>query len=150
MQHWQRDADLASLRDKKELVKLPAEEHAAFTRLWGEVDRLAKQARASYAHSEHQGQLASNEPVQSYPIRMTAGKTYVIDMESPQFDTYLRLEDDKGKSVAENDDISPTNRNSRIVITPSQDGAYSIVATSYKRRGLGTYTVTVREFASKK
>ncbi|HYT89064.1 MAG TPA: PPC domain-containing protein [Gemmataceae bacterium] len=60
---------------------------------------------------------------------MLAGKTYVIDMSSPQFDTYLRLEDDKGKVVAENDDISPTNLNSRIVFTAPKDGAYRIVAT---------------------
>src|SRR5258707_527727 len=42
MQHWLRDADLASLRDEKELAKLPADERAALTKFWGEVKRLAK------------------------------------------------------------------------------------------------------------
>ena len=47
MRQWQRDADLAGLRDEKDIAKLPADERAALTKFWAEVDRLAKQARAS-------------------------------------------------------------------------------------------------------
>jgi hypothetical protein len=94
MQHWQQDADLAGLRDEKELAKLPKDERAALTKFWGEVDRLTKQARANYTQTEHKGQLDAKERAQSYPIKMTAGKTYTIDMESPEFDTYLRLQDE--------------------------------------------------------
>jgi WD40 repeat protein/Flp pilus assembly protein TadD len=43
--HWQRDADLASLRDKVVLAKLPETERAAFVRLWADVDTLLKKAR---------------------------------------------------------------------------------------------------------
>ena len=150
MQHWQRNADLAALRDEKELAKLPANERAALTKFWAEVDRLAKQARSSNILAEHKGQLAGKEREQRYPIKITAGKTYVIDMESPQFDTLLRLEDDKGKVVAENDDISPTNLNSRIFFSPRIDGSYHIVATSFQQRGTGAYTIIVREFATPK
>jgi pre-peptidase len=119
--------------------------------LWAEIESLAKQARASYTQTEHKGQLTANVGEQSHPIKMNAGKTYVIDMESSQFDTLLRLHDDKVKVVAENDDISyPDNLNSRIVFTVPADGTYHIIATSFQQRGVGAYTITVREFAVKK
>jgi tetratricopeptide (TPR) repeat protein len=44
LQHWQQDGDLASLRDKDALAKLPAEERAAFTKLWADVAVLLKKA----------------------------------------------------------------------------------------------------------
>jgi hypothetical protein len=81
---------------------------------------------------------------------MTAGKTYMIDMSSAQFDTYLRLEDDKGKVMAENDDISPENLNSRIIFNCKEGGNYRIVATSYRQAGRGAYVLTIREFPAKK
>ena len=46
VQHWQRDAALAGLRDDTELAKLPAEERAAWKQFWGEVESLAEEARA--------------------------------------------------------------------------------------------------------
>ena len=81
---------------------------------------------------------------------MIAGKTYMIDMSSAQFDTYLRLEDDKGKVMAENDDISPENLNSRIIFNCKEGGNYRIVATSYRQAGRGAYVLTIREFPAKK
>ena len=151
MRHWQGDVDLATLRDGKELAKLSTGERDAFTKFWDDVNRLAKEAGARYTQTEHKGQFAGKEREQTYPVKMTAGKTYVIEMESPQFDTLLGLLDAKGKLVAENDDISyPDNLNSRIVFIASKDGAYRIVATSFQQQGTGAYTVTVCEFATKK
>jgi eukaryotic-like serine/threonine-protein kinase len=42
--HWKADADLASIRDEKELAKLPEKERAAFKRLWSDVDQLLTEA----------------------------------------------------------------------------------------------------------
>jgi len=80
---------------------------------------------------------------------LTAGKTYVIDMESKDFDTYLKLEDPQGKLLAENDDISPTNQNSRILFTPKQDGTYRVIATSVQQQGQGQYEIIIRTFVGK-
>jgi tetratricopeptide (TPR) repeat protein len=44
LSHWQEDSDLAGLRDKAALAKLPAEEQKAFTRLWADVAALLKKA----------------------------------------------------------------------------------------------------------
>jgi tetratricopeptide (TPR) repeat protein/serine/threonine protein kinase len=150
LQHWQKDADLTGVRDEKTLAKLPAAEQDAWRQLWADIEALRKQARSNYTETQHKGTLSAKQREQAHPVQMSAGKTYVIDMESQQFDTYLRLEDANGKVLAENDDISPTDQNSRIVFTASTDGAYRIVATSFQQRGAGTYTITVREFAAKK
>jgi tetratricopeptide (TPR) repeat protein len=42
--HWQKDPDLAGLRDRDALAKLPAEERAACERLWADVASLLKTA----------------------------------------------------------------------------------------------------------
>jgi serine/threonine-protein kinase len=47
MKHWQQDSDLAVTRDTAALAKLPAEERAAFTRLWADVANLLKKAAAA-------------------------------------------------------------------------------------------------------
>jgi len=75
----------------------------------------------------------------------------VIDLTSRQFDTFLRLEDAKKKVVAENDDIDTraNNLNSRLAFTPKEAGAYRIVATSFEQRGVGAYTLVIREWAAK-
>ncbi|HMF16251.1 MAG TPA: hypothetical protein VKE98_03550, partial [Gemmataceae bacterium] len=150
MQHWQKDPDLAEVREDKELANLAGEERTAWQKFWIQVAALSKEARAAFSQTEHKGQLSDKECEQSYPLKMTAGRTYMIDMSSAQFDTYLRLDDGKGKVLAENDDISPQNLNSRIIFNCKEDGNYRIVATSFQQVGRGAYVLTIREFPAKK
>jgi serine/threonine-protein kinase len=42
LRHWQKDADLAGLRDKDALDRLPAPEQKAFAQLWADVAALLK------------------------------------------------------------------------------------------------------------
>ncbi len=56
------------------------------------------------------------------------------------------MEDPKGKVLAENDDVSKDNLNSHILFTPTADGTYRIIATAFEQRGIGAYTLTIREF----
>jgi hypothetical protein len=44
MIHWQKDTDLAGIRDKAALAKLPGEEQKACTQLWVDVAALLKKA----------------------------------------------------------------------------------------------------------
>jgi tetratricopeptide (TPR) repeat protein/predicted Ser/Thr protein kinase len=44
LRHWQKDTDLAGLRAKEALAKLPAEEQKAFTQVWADVAALLKKA----------------------------------------------------------------------------------------------------------
>jgi hypothetical protein len=45
LRHWQKDADLAGVRDKEALDKLPAEDQKAFTQLWADVAATLKKAQ---------------------------------------------------------------------------------------------------------
>ncbi len=44
MLHWQKDPDMAGIRDAAALAKLPADEQKAFTQLWADVATLLKKA----------------------------------------------------------------------------------------------------------
>jgi hypothetical protein len=73
---------------------------------------------------------------------MTTGKVCMIDISSAEFDTYLRLEDDKGKVLAENDD--------GIIFNCKEDGNYRIVASSDQQAGRAAFVVIIREFQNKR
>ena len=47
LQHWQQDADLASVRDADALTKLPEAERAAWQQFWAEVETLRQKAAAA-------------------------------------------------------------------------------------------------------
>src|SRR5262249_40673678 len=44
LRYWRRDSDLAGIRDKQALAKLPAEDRAACEKLWADVASLLKKA----------------------------------------------------------------------------------------------------------
>jgi hypothetical protein len=45
LKHWQEDADLAGIRDKTALEKLPAEEREACQKLWADVEALLQKVQ---------------------------------------------------------------------------------------------------------
>jgi tetratricopeptide (TPR) repeat protein len=47
LKHWQKDSDLAGIRDAIALAKLPAEERAACEKLWADVQALLKRAETA-------------------------------------------------------------------------------------------------------
>jgi hypothetical protein len=44
LRHWQKDPDLAGIRDQEGLATLPSEERAACAKLWADVAALLKKA----------------------------------------------------------------------------------------------------------
>src|SRR5205085_2396099 len=79
--------------------------------------------------------------------KLKKGKTYVVDMVSMAFDTYLRLEDAQGNQVAEDDD-SGGDLNAQIVYAPEADGTFKVIATRFAD-GTGNFTLQVRELSYK-
>ena len=47
LQHWQKDPDLANVRDADALAKLPEAERAAWQEFWTEVETLRQKAPAA-------------------------------------------------------------------------------------------------------
>jgi len=82
-----------------------------------------------------------------YPVRMEAGRTYIIDQVSKEFDSYLRLEDSTGKELHRDDDGGGA-LNARIVFACKTGGNYNIIATALS--GMGRYTLSVREYVMPK
>jgi predicted Zn finger-like uncharacterized protein len=83
-----------------------------------------------------------------HPLKLTAGRTYTISLESfagqGYFDTYLIVESSSGRTLAQDDD-GGVDLNSLIIFRPEQTGTYRIVVTSYRPGVTGSYALVVRE-----
>jgi tetratricopeptide (TPR) repeat protein len=145
---WQADSQLAGLRSETGLARRTADEQKHWRQFWADVGALAARADACFTEQfRTEGALTDRDKEHPYAVKLTAGKTYVIEMSSKAFDALLRLEDDQGHTVAENDDIQPgIVLDSRIVFSAARGGTYRILATSPGRRGTGTYMLRLCEF----
>ena len=151
LSHLQTTTDLDGLREEKNLVSFSQAERQEWKKLWAEVERLRKQAQDLFRETRLKGVLTAREALKVHEMKLSAGYAYVIDLESNAFNTFLRLEDATGKKLAENDGVIPgVNRNSRLLFTPEENGVYRLVATALQKRGVGPYTLTIREFTSVK
>jgi hypothetical protein len=84
-----------------------------------------------------------NRPAKLYTVELKAGKTYVLDLMSNQFDCFLRLENPEGKQLAQDDD-GGEGLNSRIRFQCTADGRYRIYAAALVN-GQGQFTLIVTE-----
>jgi hypothetical protein len=92
------------------------------------------------------GELDGKSAGLVYEVNLTAGKTYVIDMVSPDpkaLDPYLVVQDADHHVLAQDDD-SGGGRNARIVYRAMRDGVHRIRATLFEV-GRGEFTLMVRE-----
>src|SRR6516162_9750386 len=87
---------------------------------------------------EVKGKLETNDPrdvtrpecyCKVYTIKLEAGKTYQLDCKS-DWDNWLRIEDAKGKQLAEDDD-SGGGTDAQIIFECKTAGDYRIIVTSY-------------------
>ncbi len=107
-------------------------------------------AMANPALLEKEGTLSSGDAVlddgslyDQYSFLGSTGQPIIIYLESQDFDPYLILLDPTGRRISENDDISRTNRNSRLVITLPSEGTYTVVANSYEAGKVGLYKLQI-------
>ena len=76
-----------------------------------------------------------------YAIKLEAGKTYQFDCKSV-WDNWLRIEDAKGKALAEDDD-SGGGTDAQIIFDCKTAGEYRVIVTSYEAGETGDFIVTV-------
>src|SRR5262249_17048137 len=95
-----------------------------------------------------EGKLDDGKTAAAHEVKLSGGKAVVIEMRSKEFDTYLRLVDEKKKTLSEKEDINRAkkNHNSRIWFMPKVDGVYRVIATSHDQKGLGNYEIIIREY----
>ncbi len=99
-----------------------------------------------------EGKLTATDPADNvlkeskqkvHSVKLDAGKYLVIDLTSVDFDPLLRLLDENGKLLAEDDD-SGGDLNAQIFYKITKPGTYKLVATSFDKK-LGKYELTVAE-----
>ena len=119
---------------------------------WGLGWHLDESERMAKADTlvEIQGSLVSGDAVlddgslyDQYVFSGGDGQYVTISLESNDFDPYLILLDPNGRRIGENDDISRTNRNSRLIVTLPLTGEYTAVANSYESGKNGQYAIRV-------
>jgi HEAT repeat protein len=100
------------------------------------------------------GQLAATDPLDKvrkqmhhkvHTVAMMAGQVYVIDLQSNDFDSWLRLEDAAGKQLAQDDDGGGFPH-ARITFTAPATADYRLIVTTYAPGKTGTYTLKVQPF----
>jgi serine protease Do len=74
--------------------------------------------------------------------------TYTFDLESKDFDAYLRIESANGKQLAEDDD-SAGDYNSRVVLHPTKDDNLRLIVTTCDPDQSGAYRLIVRRAEGK-
>ena len=79
----------------------------------------------------------------SYPLEGSAGDSFIITLESEDFDTFLAIMDREGNIIEQNDDVNEQQSNSRLEITLPNDGTYSIIVNAYEQQGRGNYVLRV-------
>ena len=80
----------------------------------------------------------------SYPLEAKQGESFIIYLESEEFDAFVALIDSKGNIIEQNDDIGESDSNSRIRVTIPENGTYNIIVNAYDEGGQGKYILTVR------
>lgn len=79
----------------------------------------------------------------SYPLSVKAGESFVISLESADFDTFLAIMDEDGNIIEQNDDVSENDSNSQLQITIPNDGTYNLIVNAYDQGGKGAYILTI-------
>jgi hypothetical protein len=99
---------------------------------------------------EVKGKLDANDPKDAsrtemyckiYAIKLEAGKTYQFDCKS-DWDNWLRIEDAKGKQLAEDDD-SGGGTDAQINFECKTAGDYRVIVTSFDPDTKGDFVLTV-------
>lgn len=114
-----------------------------------------RSAALARAIVQEQGELKADDPPyaargmpvrgphKGYKVKLEAGRLYLLDMTSTKLDPFLVVEGPDGKVVAQDDD-GGGGLNARLFFRPAVAGEYRVIATTYLKTHLGTFTVTVR------
>jgi hypothetical protein len=95
-------------------------------------------------NSDLKDKVRQNMFCKTYTYKMIEGRNYQLDMKSAALDSYLRLEDPNGTSIAEDDD-SGGFPDARIVIRAPKTGDYTIVCTTFAASATGKFTLIVKD-----
>jgi tetratricopeptide (TPR) repeat protein len=145
LSYWRKASSLAGIRDAKELERLPEEERKAWQKLWADVSLVLQDAERRFSETRVNSRLLAEEENKVHQVELKAGRTYLLDLESADFNTLLKLQDEKGKLMARSELVGEESTSSRLVFTPKTDGVYRLVVSSDWVGETGGYTLRLRE-----
>jgi WD40 repeat protein/serine/threonine protein kinase/tetratricopeptide (TPR) repeat protein len=141
---WGADGERIFAIGKRSLVTISDWRHAA--PMIASVDEPGG-ATLAYLQAElkdsDEKDLPRDAVFQVQETRLLAGKSYEIAMKSEEFDAFLRLEDERAKAVAE-DDNGGQGKNARIRFSPAQSGIFRVIA-SHVGKSVGRFSLEIRE-----
>ena len=139
-------------------IAAPVGDERLYSRLLDQFGNVLAEANCYYTSQEQDpqptgswiecgdtvsGYVGSGQEDQWY-FYGTSGRRLTISMVGDfDFDTYLELYDPNNNLLREHDDISNSNKDSRIRVTLSRNGTYTIAAHGYDYRE-GGYSLSVR------
>jgi hypothetical protein len=82
----------------------------------------------------------------TFKIEMKPKTSYVIELDSKDFDAYLRLENDEAKEIGADDDGAKVGLNAKLVYACDKAGMYTIIATSFNEVEVGEFNLRVSSF----
>jgi Trypsin-like peptidase domain len=94
-------------------------------------------------HFAVKDRLTVKEPRKTHAVKLEAGKTYQIDLNTNEFDSKLALEDGDGKVLRTGNDFGEFG--ARLFFSPAKSDTYRIAASSGNPNIVGQYSVTVVE-----
>jgi serine protease Do len=108
---------------------------------------------------EIEGKITNDEPFylgraggkcryKLHTFKVMPGTRYIFDLESTDFDAFLRIENSAGKQLAEDDD-SAGDFNSRVVLNANKEDTLRIIVTTCDPGQRGDYRLTIRKAEKK-
>ncbi|MBP0017243.1 MAG: trypsin-like peptidase domain-containing protein [Cyanobacteria bacterium SBLK] len=88
--------------------------------------------------------LSDGSLYREHRFQGAAGQRISLQLESPDFDTFLILYDSNGEKLADNDDLTEGNTNSQINVSLPRNDTYRVIVNSYTKEGQGRYRLTIR------
>jgi serine protease Do len=79
----------------------------------------------------------------AYTFSGQAGQVVLIELESNEFDTYLIVQNDRGETLAQDDDGGAEGSNSALRFTLPETGTYRVVVTPFNEGYSGAYSLKV-------
>lgn len=111
----------------------------------GSIQHIQPEGRAFPAGTEVVGRLTASDAMtgdgkyaQAWTLDVDAGGTFVVEVVSEDFDTYLYLTGPGLTGVLVDDD-GATDTNSRITFTAPEAGSYRVVVSTYGGDATGTF-----------
>jgi len=90
---------------------------------------------------------SDNSRFDVYLVEGLDNQTLSVSIESRTFDPFLMVLDSDGNTIAQNDDVSPTNTNAATDVILPQTGTYPIVVNGIDSTSRGSYRIVVSTIA---